>query len=430
MSTAGDPSRSTAGAVEPGQRGPAPDQRPLVICSKSRWRPSIRREHALASLAAVHGHPVTFVEAPVDVRELIGGDASAWLAGLGAARVASQTPPAVAAARAHVSAVPAVRVVARSTLAPAHRHRAAELIDTHLLARSLRRHVGDGAAVVATTPWQWPALARLEGVRRVFDCADDWSKLVLARGAALRELYRRIAGEADAIVVDAPALAALFPSRRAVVVRNATSAALLSSPLSASPRAGVLAYAGTLSERFDVELVDELLARLPDWRLDVYGECRYSGRGPEPAPELSRLLTSRADRMRWHGPVERGALAQHLDRADVLILPHRRVGAITGDAMKLYDYAARGRPIISTRWSDELRPGGPLHLWLADDVEGWVAALTEAAAEPASNARDRRAWAERNSWDQRWSAWAESLFGGSGERRISAATNDDRGSGG
>ena len=43
---------------------------PLVLCAKSRWDPPIRREHAFAREAALHGHTVDFVEQPADIRAL------------------------------------------------------------------------------------------------------------------------------------------------------------------------------------------------------------------------------------------------------------------------------------------------------------------------------------------------------------------------
>jgi hypothetical protein len=53
----------------------------LVICSKSRWSPAIRREQALAQSAAAHGHRVLFIE-PRGVRALAATGRGGWLAAL------------------------------------------------------------------------------------------------------------------------------------------------------------------------------------------------------------------------------------------------------------------------------------------------------------------------------------------------------------
>lgn len=374
------------------------DHAPLVICSKSRWRPAIRRDHALARLAANGGHRVVFIEQPLDVRALSTACWSTWLAGLVGRGPTTQ-------------AAPGLSVFARSTIVPGHRSRTARVVDAALLARTLRRCTGTGATVVATTPWQWPALARLGKVRRVFDCADDWSRVMPSRRTALLALYERIGAEADAIVVGADALRTLFPRRAVVVVRNGVGRDLLVDPIAAPNAGSTLTYAGTLSERFDVPLVVAVLRRLPGWRLELYGQCRYAGEGAQPGSELRAMLDSLSDRVVWHGVVEGRDLASHLDAADVLILPHRRQGAITGDAMKFYDYAARGRPVVSTRWTDSLANLGPPHLYLADNPNEFAAAVRQAAAEPFENARERRTWAEQNTWDGRWGAWANAVFG-------------------
>ena len=50
----------------------------IVLVSKSAWEPPIRREHALARLAGAHGHRVTFIERPLDIRALGGPHRGAW----------------------------------------------------------------------------------------------------------------------------------------------------------------------------------------------------------------------------------------------------------------------------------------------------------------------------------------------------------------
>ncbi len=154
-----------------------------------------------------------------------------------------------------------------------------------------------------------------------------------------------------------------------------------------------------------------LLAALPDWRLDLYGECRYKGERDQPAPELSRLLTEFTGRVAWHGVVSREALATRLDAARVLLLPHRLVGAVRGDSMKLYDYAARGRPIVSTVWADDLRETAPPGTYFADAPPQFAEAVARAIDDDPRDAAARRAWAEMHSWASRWDAWSQAVFG-------------------
>ena len=370
----------------------------LVICSKSRWAPAIRREHALAQLAAEAGHTVVFVEAPQDVRTSRTSPRR-WLARL----VKVGTPATV---------VENIAVVERSTVVPGHRHQLAQIADAALLRRLLRALVADErATIVSTTPWQWRAVAPLTGVRRVFDCADDWSEVIPARAAWFRSLYERVSAEADAVIVNNASLARRFPYAHTVVVPNGTSGALLATSITPQPRTRTMAYAGTLSERFDAPLVAAVMSMLPGWRLDLYGECRYAGCGDRPGDELRALVAEADGRVVWHGVVARVELAARLDAASVLVLPHRPLGAITGDAMKLYDYAARGRPIVSTRWSPSLADSGTPGLRLADTAGEWVTALTDALADTPHTALARREWAEANAWIRRWPQWSQALLG-------------------
>lgn len=368
--------------------------RALVLCSKSPWAPAIRREHALARLAAGAGHEVAFLEQPLDLRALRRG-ARDYVGVLASPR------PYAAAER--------LTVWRRGTLVPGHRDGAAERLDAALLARALRRVADPRAVRVALLPWQWPAL-RPGAARRVFDLADDWRRLIPGRARHLEELHRRIAAEADEVVVVAPALAELFPGRPVVVVPNAVGDELLATPPTAPPGRRRVAYVGTLSERFDAPLMGAVMGRLSDWSLDLYGPCTYAGSGDRPAPELTRLLESTSGRVRWHGIVARDRLAGALDSADVLVVPNRDQ-ARGQDSMKLYDYAARGRPVAVTTASLDGAAQTPPHVMAADGADELAEVILAAAAEPEGNAGERRRWAEEQTWSARWAAWSGALFG-------------------
>jgi glycosyltransferase involved in cell wall biosynthesis len=374
------------------------DGAPLVLCSKSRWLPAIRREHALAQLAAGHGHRVLFVERPVDVRAL-GSAAGArdWWRGL-----RGRPAPAPGAA---------VEVVAMSALAPGHRGALGERTSDALLRHRLRALARGGEAViVANVPWQWPAVSAAAAARRVFDCADDWTELMPHRRARLQELRDRIGREADAIVVANAALADHFPPERTVVVRNGVADELLT-PTTAPPDDRRLVYTGTLTPRFDAPLVGAVLRALPDWSLDLFGQCQYPGAGDAPGTELAELIDALAPRVRWHGVVERAQLPAVIDRAAVAILPNRPELSLGQDAMKLYDYAARARPIVATRFDPSVTRPGPPHLYPADAPQEMADAIRAAVAEPPDRGRERRAWAEGQRWAERWPAWSQAVFG-------------------
>jgi hypothetical protein len=365
----------------------------LVICSKSTWVPAIRREHALALEAARDGADVVFLERPLDVRSLTRSETRRrWLR-------------AAVDGRSERSPTPGVRVRSRPTVVPAHRSNAALLLDTLLLERALRK-LGDlpDTTIVATLPWQWPAVARVPAARRVLDYTDDWEALVPGREQVTRRLLDRAERDADAITVVSGDLQQVFTRRTATVVRNGVGADVLGPPAQPLPRVRRLVYVGTLSDRFDAPLVADTLDRLlGEWSLELYGPCQYPGSGDQPSDELRSLL--RNPRVSWHGPIERRHVAAALDRGDVLLAPHRRTKpgsafshpSWRGDAMKFYDYAARARVIVSTNWA----------LQLADDAAGLARAVEEAARTPDAELVSQREWAAEHAWSQRWTAWKD-----------------------
>jgi glycosyltransferase involved in cell wall biosynthesis len=258
-------------------------------------------------------------------------------------------------------------------------------------------------------PWDWAATASV-GARRVFDCADDWRVLAQDRRDRLTALYRRIGREADAIIVGNASLAESFPADRTVVVRNGVGDEMLGE-LAPAVQTPLLIHAGTLTPRFNAELAAAVLDELPDWRLDLYGQCQYPGSQERPGTELSSFLDRYAQRVRWRGVVTRRVLADAIDGAAVALVLNRPELSVGQDSMKLYDYAARGRPIVTTRISGHLEEEGPPHLRVVDGAHEMAQAILASLCEPPSYADDRRRWASENRWVQRWPSWSTAVFG-------------------
>ena len=78
--------------------------------------------------------------------------------------------------------------------------------------------------------------------------------------------------------------------------------------------------------------------------------------------------------------------------------------------MKLYDYAARGRPIVVTRRS-ATPVATAVGVRVATTPEQLAAAVLDAVGEPERAASVRRAWAADQSWTTRWAAWSNAVLG-------------------
>jgi hypothetical protein len=82
-----------------------------------------------------------------------------------------------------------------------------------------------------------------------------------------------------------------------------------------------------------------------------------------------------------------------------------------GDIMKVYDYAARGRPIVSTHGVVDAGQRGLPGFSEGDTPAAYAQALSEAFETPNAILIELRLWAEQNSWNARWPEWRAVLFG-------------------
>jgi hypothetical protein len=366
----------------------------LVLVSKSPASPAIRREHALAALAVANGIEVVFIERPIDIR-VARGDPLSWIKALA-------MPPSRPG--------PWGRQVAPAVVVPGHLGRVAAALSARLIARVLRSVTRPGDVVCAMVPWDWPAVEPLSGVRRIFDCADDWATLIPGRAAHLEAHVRRAASSADEVVVASPKLAMGFAPRKVKLIRNAASTECLATPAIARRHGARAVYVGTLTERIDTGLIDTALNRLPDLSIDLYGTCAYAGRGAQPSAELSLILSRHPGRLTWNGAIDGADVPGVIDAADVGLLPFRAKLA-RGDIMKIYDYAARGRPIVSTTGVVDPDLGRVPGLVEAQSALEFALSIERALATPFTTLAEARVWAEANSSQARWPAWRDALFG-------------------
>lgn len=194
-----------------------------------------------------------------------------------------------------------------------------------------------GARVLARTGW--PAL---------YDVTDDW----LSADRPARELDRlrrqedRLLDQVQQVVVCSPELASRKGRLRPVrLIPNAVDVAELRRP---RPRPADLpdgrcaVYVGTLhADRLDVGLCARTARALPaDATLVLVGPDALT-------PDQRNLL--RRNGVHITGARPREAVPGYLQHADVLTVPHLVDPFTAGlDPLKRYEYAAAGRPVVST----------------------------------------------------------------------------------
>jgi len=163
-----------------------------------------------------------------------------------------------------------------------------------------------------------------------------------------------------------------------------------------SPKRASVGYLGNLSNFFNWELICEVVEQLPEIDFIFYGQMELENMGKRKvvAEKLisypNTLFTGRVTR-------EEGAVGVNL--VDILIIPF-----VINDAMhavnplKLWEYFATGKPVISTPM-DAIAIKEPL-LRVASSDEEWITAINNSLLESdISISKQRTKLAKENSWD-------------------------------
>ncbi|WP_454114624.1 glycosyltransferase [Microbacterium lacticum] len=221
-----------------------------------------------------------------------------------------------------------------------------------LLRRSVRsaiRRVGMRAPILWVNDPSWAGLVARESWSALYDMTDDW----LAAQRSAREHRRTADNERvlmnqcrTVVVCSEGLLRTRSPQREVVLITNAVDLARYRAerPRPAGlPEGRTATYVGTLHEdRLDVELVVRTADALSDGSTVV-----LVGPNALSAQNTSRLVEH--PRIELLGARPWTDIPAYLQHADVLLVPHL-VNDFTEslDPLKLYEYRAVGRPVVST----------------------------------------------------------------------------------
>lgn len=286
--------------------------------------------------------------------------------------------------------------------------------------RTLKRLPGDKLLLWLSYPLQsWALDAFPQRALACYDWTDDWVAFEVLpvespqELGALNERILREVGLAFAVSEDL--------TRRAIAVNphtyrapNATDPGLLDAVRREGPMADelldlprpVIGYIGQIADKVDYDLIRAMSQARPGWSFVFVGPVWYTKQA---------LVESLAyPNVRFLGPRPYRDLPAYLRGFDVCILPHVR-NALTRsmDPIKLYDYLASGKPIVSTevagvgRFSDVV--------YVGNTSQEFLAALNRAVAENGGLRERRLSYAQQNTWPQRaaemWVVIQERLAG-------------------
>lgn len=244
---------------------------------------------------------------------------------------------------------------------------------------------------------------------RVFNWSDDWAKFSLHEKSKkeTRDDYSLLLlKKSDLIFSVSKALhdRAIKINPKSYWIPNGTNAKLFSQvgrpdiPMATEMKklqGKVLGYVGIISNRIDFELIAYLSRLRPEWWIVFIGPVMKSLILPE-------SIISGTRRVQFLGPKPYFTLPQYMSRFDVCILPHHVDEATEAmDPIKLYDYIATGKPVVSTPVSGSDRFKGMVSV--GESQEEFLACIDSALSEidPLNAATRRLQSVALETWDAR-----------------------------
>jgi glycosyltransferase involved in cell wall biosynthesis len=154
----------------------------------------------------------------------------------------------------------------------------------------------------------------------------------------------------------------------------------------------VMMYVGVLQEKVDVELAAAVADQLKDSTFIFIG------------PDVSQRhfdSIKRRPNVRLIGPRRYDLVPSYINCADVCIIPHA-INDLTRfmDPLKIYEYLACGKPVVSTpvACTEKFKQ----YLYIAEDAHSFANAIKTAISENSETLeKERRSIAAQNSWDAR-----------------------------
>ncbi|HEX5418139.1 MAG TPA: glycosyltransferase [Chloroflexota bacterium] len=239
----------------------------------------------------------------------------------------------------------------------------------------------------------------------IYDWMDDWEQFELLpteTAAELRVMNDWLVRQADLVFAVSENLyrRAHCLNANALLVPNGThdqhfrTSARASQPDLERIRPPRLGYTGRIGDRVDFDLLEQVARTKPEWSIVLVGPIWENAR------EQCRRLQALPN-LHFLGPRPYQDLPGIISELDVCLIPHT-IDPLTAsmDPIKLYDYLATGKPVVTTRVAGVERFLDAIYV--ADSSQQFVSRVTTALLENDGSAIERRrAYARQNSWEAR-----------------------------
>jgi teichuronic acid biosynthesis glycosyltransferase TuaH len=255
-----------------------------------------------------------------------------------------------------------------------------------------------------------PVIRALRLSPRVYDITDDWTAagLTARQKALVVENDRWLLENASHVVVCSRRLYELKSAAKSLhLIPNGVECrkyqpdvlASLHRPQELASLSGpIVGYTGTLHEdRLDTELICQLAARLP--------AINFVFVGPNCLESRADARLKKFENVKLLGQRTYSRLPEYMASFDICIVPHK-VTAFTDslDPLKLYEYFATGKPVVSTPCAGFR--DFPELVQLCSDASQMAARIsaTLSSVEDSHLVESRLSYAERNCWERRITA--------------------------
>lgn len=156
----------------------------------------------------------------------------------------------------------------------------------------------------------------------------------------------------------------------------------------------IIGYYGAIAEWFDIGLLTELAIKHPEWTFVLVGDT--VGCDIEQASRLANV--------KFIGEMSYARLPQFLHRFDVCLIPFKKSElTMATNPVKIYEYLAAGKPVVSTRLPEVELIGDEL-VFLCDSMKDFDSSIKR-ALEVADNEGmriQRKRFAIANTWEVRY----------------------------
>jgi len=238
----------------------------------------------------------------------------------------------------------------------------------------------------------------------VYYCCDDFSALAGVDHITVAQRERELVQKADLILASSDELARRFPTNTTRLLLHGVDYSLFAEP---APRADdlpdtgrpIAGFYGSIDDRLDYDLLTTTIINLPHWHFIFIGK-----------QTMDVCPLDQFENVTLLGEREHHQLPSYSQHWDVSLLPFIDNAMVRAcNPMKLREYLATGRPIVSTPIPAVTPYRQFVHC--VADTHSMVAALEQSVRVPVDDKKQRNAVIE-HTWAARatqLSDWMESL---------------------